>query len=89
MFELHRNMSTFVIDYSATMKNKFYFLALLMVAASVGLEAYAQERTEIFISCSDTAVHYRIPAISSYRDGAVISVADYRFSRNDIGIVKD
>lgn len=48
-----------------------------------------QERTEIFISESDTAVHYRIPAIAAMQDGTVIAVADYRFSRNDIGIVKD
>lgn len=49
----------------------------------------AQERTEIFISKSDTAVHYRIPAIAALPDGGVVAVADYRFSRNDIGIVKD
>lgn len=48
-----------------------------------------QDRTEIFISRSDTAVHYRIPAIAALPDGTITAVADYRFSRNDIGIVKD
>ena len=51
--------------------------------------ANAQDRTEIFVSKSDTAVHYRIPAIAALPDGSVVAVADYRFSRNDIGIVKD
>ena len=55
----------------------------------VGVLLYAQDRTEIFISKSDTAVHYRIPAIAALPGGEVVAVADYRFSRNDIGIVKD
>ena len=49
----------------------------------------AQERSETFISRSDTAVHYRIPAMAALEDGTVVAVADYRFSRNDIGIIKD
>ena len=90
MFELYRNITTFVSDYNTKMTmNKFRFITLLLLTASAASEAYGQERTEIFISRSDTAVHYRIPAISSFKDGTVISVADYRFSRNDIGIVKD
>ncbi len=59
-------------------------LAIINATAAAG-----QERTEVFISRCDTAVHYRIPAITSLEDGTVVSVADYRFSRNDIGIVKD
>ena len=59
-------------------------LAIINATAAAG-----QERTEVFISHCDTAVHYRIPAITSLEDGTVVSVADYRFSRNDIGIVKD
>lgn len=90
MFELYRNITTFVSDYNTkrTM-NIFRFITLLLLTASVCSEAFGRERTEIFISRSDTAVHYRIPAISSFKDGTVIAVADYRFSRNDIGIVKD
>lgn len=49
----------------------------------------AQERSETFISRSDTAVHYRIPAMAALEDGTVVAVADYRFSRNDIGVIKD
>lgn len=68
------------------MINKYTVAAFLLLLAGV---ATAQERTEIFISRSDTAVHYRIPAMAALPDGSVVSVADYRFSRNDIGIVKD
>ena len=89
MFELYWNITTFVSDYNTKMTmNKFRFITLLLLTAFAASKAYGQERTEIFISRSDTAVHYRIPAISSHKDGTVISVADYRFSRNDIGIVK-
>ena len=90
MFGLYRNMSTFVFNhYINIMMHKFPFTTLLILASLIGSKVSGQERTEIFISRSDTAVHYRIPAISSFGDGTVISVADYRFSRNDIGIVKD
>lgn len=70
------------------MKKSFNILltAILCCAAST---TYAQDRTEIFVSKSDTAVHYRIPAIAALPGGRVVAVADYRFSRNDIGIVKD
>ncbi len=83
-------MPIFVLyHYNNFRMNKIPFITLLALAISAGSAAYGQKRTEIFISRSDTAVHYRIPAISSFKDGTVISVADYRFSRNDIGIVKD
>ena len=67
------------------MKHLFSLTALLLLITA----AYGQGRTETFISKSDTAVHYRIPAIAALGDGTIIAVADYRFSRNDIGIVKD
>ena len=68
------------------MRVKSLLIALsLLVAGS----AAGQDRREVFISRSDTAVHYRIPAIAALEDGTVVAVADYRFSRNDIGIVKD
>ena len=62
---------------------------LTVLLLCVVCTANAQDRTEIFVSKSDTAVHYRIPAIAALPDGSVVAVADYRFSRNDIGIVKD
>lgn len=68
------------------MTYKYTVAAFLCLLSGV---VTAQERTEIFISRSDTAVHYRIPAMTSLPDGSLVSVADYRFSRNDIGIVKD
>ena len=71
------------------MKNKTLRLALISILTLSSLVSFAQDRAEIFISQSDTAVHYRIPAIAALKDGSVVAVADYRFSRNDIGIVKD
>ena len=61
--------------------------ALIFIIAANSL--HAQNRTEVFISPADTGAHYRIPAMAALSDGTIISVADYRFSRNDIGIVKD
>ena len=71
------------------MKNKTFCLTLISLTLLAVQTLPAQDRTEIFISKSDTAVHYRIPAITALSDGSVVAVADYRFSRNDIGIVKD
>lgn len=71
------------------MNIKTLFATLAAISLLAAGNATAQERTEIFVSRSDTAVHYRIPAIAALQDGTVIAVADYRFSRNDIGIVKD
>lgn len=61
------------------------FLIGFLITTSIA----AQERTEVFISRCDTGAHYRIPAVAAIGDGTVIAVADYRFSRNDIGIIKD
>lgn len=65
---------------------KILFTLILILSC---VKAYCQERTEIFVSPSDTGTHYRIPAVAALPDGSLIGVADYRFSRNDVGIVKD
>lgn len=49
----------------------------------------AQQRCEIFYTRTFDDIPYRIPAIAARADGTIICVADYRFSRQDIGIVKD
>ena len=64
-------------------------LTSILTLTLLSLTLSGQERSETFISRSDTAVHYRIPAMAALEDGTVVAVADYRFSRNDIGIVKD
>ena len=64
-----------------------HILALTFIVASSAL--HGQTRTEVFISPSDTGAHYRIPAMAAMADGSIVAVADYRFSRNDIGIIKD
>lgn len=48
----------------------------------------AQQRCEIFSTRTFDDIPYRIPAIAARADGTIICVADYRFSRQDIGIVK-
>ena len=40
---------------------------------------------EIFPTPSTSAIPYRIPAIATAYDGTLVAVADYRFSRVDIG----
>ena len=55
------------------MRVKSLLIALsLLVAGS----AAGHDRREVFISRSDTAVHYRIPAIAALEDGTVVAVAD-------------
>ena len=63
----------------------YILLAMAMVAETL----CAQQRSEVFVSKDPHAVHYRIPALASLPDGGLICVADYRFSGQDIGIVKD
>ena len=44
---------------------------------------------EVFTTPSEQAIPYRIPAIAQNRRGELIAAADYRYSRSDIGLVKD
>ena len=68
---------------------KAYRLILTLAAVLAAGMACAQGRFEVFPSKSPVEVHYRIPAIAALSDGTVVCVADYRHSREDIGIVKD
>lgn len=69
-----------------TMRFTLSFLVVLALFQSTSL---AQIRFEVFPTKSETDIPYRIPAIAALSDGTVICVADYRHSRNDIGIKKD
>lgn len=71
------------------MSMRIYRILFFILSLGLGINAVAQDRVEVFISKCDTSVHYRIPAIAAFEDGTVVAVADYRFSRNDIGIIKD
>lgn len=64
-------------------------ITLLLALTFVGLTALAQSRFNIFPTKTFDDVPYRIPAIAALKDGSVVCVADYRFSRQDIGVVKD
>ena len=59
------------------------FLALSCICAN------AQERCEVFTTQTENDIPYRIPAFAALNDGTLICVADYRFSRKDVGIQKD
>ena len=59
------------------------FLALSCICAN------AQERCEVFTTQTENDIPYRIPAIAALNDGTLVCVADYRFSRKDVGIQKD
>ena len=45
----------------------------------------AEPQVEIFTTPNTQAIPYRIPAIATAYDGTVVAVADYRYSRVDIG----
>ncbi len=71
------------------MKNTCAKILVIVLAALAVNTVYAQQRTEVFISRDPHSVHYRIPSLAALPDGRLICVADYRFSGQDIGIVKD
>ena len=62
-------------------------LAAALVAFSA-LTASAQQRCDIFSTPTTTDIPYRIPAIAALPNGRLICVADYRYSRQDIGVKK-
>ena len=70
------------------MKHKFY-LPVLVQVIMISQTSLAQERFDVFPTRTETDIPYRIPAIAALPDGTVICVADYRYSRNDVGIIKD
>lgn len=61
---------------------------LLFAMLACCVVTMAQQRCEIFSTRTFDDIPYRIPAIAARADGTLISVVDYRFSRQDIGIVK-
>lgn len=68
---------------------KTLFLSALAFAVLSMQLARSQGRFEVFPTKSEKDIPYRIPAIAALPDGTVICVADYRHSRNDIGIRED
>lgn len=70
------------------MRTNLFKLLTLLFCITVGVDLYAQRR-DIFPTSNTNDVPYRIPALAATKDGVLISVADYRYSRQDIGVVKD
>lgn len=52
----------------------------------VNLEVLVNERFTVFQNPSSAGVPYRIPAIAKAQNGDLIAVADYRYSKADIGM---
>lgn len=67
----------------------FRLLSIFVLMSATIQTSYAQERFEIFTTKSETDIPYRIPAIAALPDGTVICVADYRYSRRDIGMAEN
>ena len=70
------------------MRTNLFKLLTLLFCITVSVDLYAQRR-DIFPTPNTKDVPYRIPALAATKDGVLISVADYRYSRQDIGVVKD
>lgn len=68
------------------------FVLILLVVASFaqGDVAGAKEkstRRELYIKPDTKCIPFRIPAIATASNGDLVTVCDYRFSREDIGVV--
>lgn len=79
-----------------SLKRTFLSVALLSVAllSSAQVKTDATEadkaktlREELFITPTTESIPFRIPAITTAANGDLISVCDYRFSRQDIGMI--
>ena len=64
------------------------FVCSLLLALSC-LCTYAQNRCEVFTTLTENDIPYRIPALAALPDGTLVCVADYRYSRKDVGMQKD
>lgn len=65
-------------------------LALSFICACLCQGLRAQEiisQYEVFPTLQETDVPYRIPAISTARNGDIVAVADFRYCRTDIGLM--
>lgn len=65
--------------------NKGITFSNFVVVMQPATEA-AEPSTEVFTTATLTDIPYRIPAIATASNGDIIAVADYRHSRNDIGM---
>ena len=57
------------------MRGVFHILMSVISVFVMGT-AFAQQRTEVFVSKDPKGVHYRIPALAALPDGGLICVAD-------------
>lgn len=65
-------------------------LTLTLICASLCQGIQAQDiisQYEVFPTLQETDIPYRIPAITTARNGEVITVADFRYCRTDIGLM--
>ncbi|MCR4921588.1 MAG: glycoside hydrolase [Bacteroidaceae bacterium] len=60
-------------------------LIAMILAVTAQTTSWNARCQEVFTTPTTEAIPYRIPAIATLRDGSLIAVADYRYSRGDIG----
>ncbi|MCR5434224.1 MAG: glycoside hydrolase [Bacteroidaceae bacterium] len=65
------------------MRYRIFLIAILVMSA---MRLTGQTRgEEVFTTPTVEAIPYRIPAITTLRDGSLLTIADYRHCRSDIG----
>ena len=65
------------------MRYRVFLIAILVMSA---MRLTGQTRgEEVFTTPTVEAIPYRIPAITTLRDGSLLTIADYRHCRSDIG----
>ena len=79
-------------------KNFFVMLALVTLVSACNIapksdykesNSIGKEQVNVLITADTLDVPYRIPAVATAPNGDLVVVADYRYSRQDIGIVED
>ncbi len=78
--DLTEASTTFCLSGANTGVNITNFLVTVRKAVTP-----AEPQFDVFPTLSTSAIPYRIPAIATAYDGTVVAVADYRYSRADIG----
>lgn len=78
--DLNERSTSFQLSGANARVDLTHFLVTIRKAA-----VPAEPQVEIFTTPTTQAIPYRIPAIATAYDGTVVAVADYRYSRVDIG----
>ena len=64
-------------------------ITLIACFLQMNLNSFADNDSFVVFDNANSSVPYRIPAIASNRKGDLITVSDYRYTKADIGMVKN